>query len=96
MVPLIMGFVNSTEGDDELKESCLQTFEALVVRCFREVTAFIPEVQCTVCISSLLVTSSDLTVCISSLLVTSSDLTVCISSLLVTSSDLTLPAELPW
>lgn len=45
MVPLIMNFVTSPEGDDELKESGLQTFEALVVRCFREVTPFIPEVQ---------------------------------------------------
>ena len=45
MVPLIMNFINSPEGDDELKESGLQTFEALVVRCFREVTPFIPEVH---------------------------------------------------
>lgn len=44
MVPLIMDFVNSPEGDDELKESGLQTFEALVMRCFREVTPFIPEI----------------------------------------------------
>ncbi len=44
IVPLIMHFVNS-EGDDELKESCLQACEALVIRCFREVTPHIPEVS---------------------------------------------------
>ncbi len=43
IVPLIMHFVGS-DGDDELKESCLQAFEALVIRCFREVTPHIPEV----------------------------------------------------
>lgn len=45
MVPLIMNFVTSQDGDDELKESGLQTFEALVVRCFREVTPYISEVR---------------------------------------------------
>lgn len=45
MVPLIMNFVTSQDGDDELKESGLQTFEALVVRCFREVTPYVAEVR---------------------------------------------------
>ena len=40
---LIMHFIKS-DGDDELKESCLQAFEALVVRCFREITPHIREV----------------------------------------------------
>lgn len=31
-------------GDDELKESCLQAFEALALRCFREITPYIAEV----------------------------------------------------
>jgi cullin-associated NEDD8-dissociated protein 1 len=44
MFPLIMGFITSPEGDDELKESGLQTFEALVGRCFREVTPYIPQI----------------------------------------------------
>jgi len=43
VVPLIMYFMNS-EGDDELKESCLQAFESLVLRCFREITPNIPEI----------------------------------------------------
>lgn len=32
-------------GDDELKESCLQAFEALALRCFREITPYIREVR---------------------------------------------------
>ena len=39
-----MYFLNS-EGDDELRESCLQAFEALVLRCFREITPHIREVK---------------------------------------------------
>lgn len=39
--PLIMHFIASSDGDDELKESCLQAFEALVLRCFREITPHI-------------------------------------------------------
>ena len=44
IVPLIMHFVQLDEenGDDELRESCLQAFEAFVLRCFREIT---PHVQ---------------------------------------------------
>ena len=39
-----MHFVQLEEesGDDELRESCLQAFEAFVQRCFREIT---PHVQ---------------------------------------------------
>ena len=44
VIPLIMYFLNS-EGDDELRESCLQAFEALVLRCFREITPHIREVK---------------------------------------------------
>lgn len=46
IVPLIMHFVVLREesGDDELKESCLQAFEALALRCFREITPYIKEV----------------------------------------------------
>lgn len=46
VVPLIMHFVELKDeaGDDELKESCLQAFEALALRCFREVTPYIKEV----------------------------------------------------
>ncbi len=46
IVPLIMHFVQLKEdfGDDELKESCLQAFEALALRCFREITPYIKEV----------------------------------------------------
>jgi len=45
-VPLIMHFVSLEEeqGDDELKESCLQAFEALALRCYREITPYIKEV----------------------------------------------------
>ena len=41
-----MHFVQLREeaGDDELKESCLQAFEALALRCFREITPYIKEV----------------------------------------------------
>ena len=41
-----MHFVTLMEdaGDDELKESCLQAFEALALRCFREITPYIKEV----------------------------------------------------
>lgn len=46
VIPLIMHFVELKEesGDDELKESCLQAFEALALRCFREITPYIKEV----------------------------------------------------
>lgn len=46
IIPLIMHFVQLHEdsGDDELKESCLQAFEALALRCFREITPYIREV----------------------------------------------------
>ena len=46
IIPLIMHFVTLTDeaGDDELKESCLQAFEALALRCFREITPYIKEV----------------------------------------------------
>ncbi len=52
IVPLISHFINLDQDDndlkgsdfDELKESCLQAFEALVVRCFREITPHIREV----------------------------------------------------
>ena len=45
-MPLIMHFVNLEEeqGDDELKESCLQAFEALALRCYREISPYIKEV----------------------------------------------------
>ena len=54
IVPLISHFINLDQDDndlkgsdfDELKESCLQAFEALVVRCFREITPHIKEVSC--------------------------------------------------
>lgn len=47
IVPLIMHFVKLKEeaGDDELKESCLQAFEALALRCFREIVPYIKEVR---------------------------------------------------
>lgn len=50
IVPLIMHFVElqDEQGDDELKESCLQAFEALALRCFREITPHIKEVSCAV------------------------------------------------
>lgn len=51
IIPLIMFFVKSEE-DDELKESCLQAFEAIVVRCFREATQYIPEIV-SVCLKML-------------------------------------------
>ena len=44
VVPLIMHFMYP-EGDDELKESCLQAFEALVLRCCREITPHIKAVR---------------------------------------------------
>lgn len=46
IIPLIMHFVmlRDESGDDELKESCLQAFEALALRCFREITPYITEV----------------------------------------------------
>ncbi len=42
-----MHFVSLEEdqGDDELKESCLQAFEALALRCYREITPYIKEVS---------------------------------------------------
>ena len=47
IVPLIMHFVQLDEenGDDELRESCLQAFEAFVLRCFREITPHIQGVR---------------------------------------------------
>ncbi len=53
IVPLISYFINLDQDDndlkgsdfDELKESCLQAFEALVVRCFREITPHTSEVS---------------------------------------------------
>ena len=47
IVPLIMHFVQLDEesGDDELRESCLQAFEAFVLRCFREITPHIQGVS---------------------------------------------------
>ena len=47
VVPLIMHFVGlrDDQGDDELKECCLQAFEALALRCFREITPYIKEVR---------------------------------------------------
>ena len=58
IVPLISHFINLDQDDndlkgsdfDELKESCLQAFEALVVRCFREITPHIKEVSAYVCV----------------------------------------------
>ncbi len=49
-----MHFVTLTEdaGDDELKESCLQAFEALALRCFREITPYIKEVWSAECVYS--------------------------------------------
>ena len=47
IVPLIMHFVqlDDENGDDELRESCLQAFEAFVLRCFREITPHIQGVS---------------------------------------------------
>ena len=51
IVPLIMHFVQLDEesGDDELRESCLQAFEAFVLRCFREITPHVQGVREYVC-----------------------------------------------
>ena len=51
IIALIMHFIH-TEGDDELKESCLQAFEALSVRCFREITPYISQIY-QVCLTML-------------------------------------------
>ena len=42
-----MHFVQLDEenGDDELRESCLQAFEAFVLRCFREISPHIQGVR---------------------------------------------------
>ena len=47
IIPLIMHFVQLDEenGDDELRESCLQAFEAFVLRCFREISPHIQGVS---------------------------------------------------
>lgn len=42
-IPLIQKY--STEEDDELREFCLQAFEAFVQRCPREITPYIPTVS---------------------------------------------------
>ena len=60
IVPLISHFISMDQDDndlkgsdfDELKESCLQAFEALVVRCFREITPHIGAIVKT-CLSML-------------------------------------------
>lgn len=41
--PLIQKY--SKEEDDELREFCLQAFEAFVQRCPREITTYIPSVS---------------------------------------------------
>lgn len=42
-MPLIVQF--STEDDDELREYCLQAFEAFVYRCPKEITPHINKVN---------------------------------------------------
>lgn len=37
------------DREDELRESCLQAYEALVSRCYKEITPFIPKVGEWVC-----------------------------------------------
>lgn len=37
------------DREDELRESCLQAYEALVSRCYKEITPFIPKVGGWVC-----------------------------------------------
>ena len=49
IVPIIM-FYTKIEREDELRESCLQAFEALVSRCYKEITPYIPEVCVCVCV----------------------------------------------
>jgi cullin-associated NEDD8-dissociated protein 1 len=43
IVPVVM-FYSKIEKEDELRESCLQAFEALVSRCYKEITPYIPEI----------------------------------------------------
>lgn len=42
VMPLIVGYSN--EDDDELREYCLQAFEAFVYRCPKEITPHINQV----------------------------------------------------
>ena len=44
VVPAIM-YYTKNDKEDELRESCLQAFEALVSRCYTEITPFIPQVS---------------------------------------------------
>ena len=43
IVPVVMHYTRD-DREDELRESCLQAYEALVSRCYKEITPFIPKV----------------------------------------------------
>jgi cullin-associated NEDD8-dissociated protein 1 len=40
VVPILLALMEEAENDDEMKESCLQTFEAFIRRCPREVETY--------------------------------------------------------
>ena len=48
IVPVVMHYTRD-DREDELRESCLQAYEALVSRCYKEITPFIPKVGGWVC-----------------------------------------------
>ena len=60
IVPVVMHYTRD-DREDELRESCLQAYEALVSRCYKEITPFIPRVSgyvgtiavCSVCFTVL-------------------------------------------
>ncbi|OBZ85871.1 Cullin-associated NEDD8-dissociated protein 1 [Choanephora cucurbitarum] len=44
LVPVIMNYASKADGDDELREICLQTLESFLLRCPNEMTGFVQDI----------------------------------------------------
>ena len=44
LVPIISGYAAEADGDDELREICLQTLESFVLRCPLDISTFVPDI----------------------------------------------------